>query len=206
MVMKWKSNAKTWLHLVALATGIVHFVNSNQLECKGKIMINTCCVTDLANYHAVTVLVEEPWPMQYLAVPQDSIVEMNCSANLGDSSFWAVDLGNDSAAVQYQFGVREDFLNSHGFYELSQIEIPGMTILRLLINDTSAANNQTTILCRINAQKVLSTTLIILSKLHCGTYTIFHMHFLVVRPISIRDEHTGYRIKQCQHNMESSYS
>ena len=135
-------------------------------------MINTCCVTDLANYHAVTVLVEEPWPMQYLAVPQDSTVEMNCSANPGDSSFWAVDLGNDSAAVQYQFGVREDFLNSHGFYELSQIETPGMTTLRLLINDTSAANNQTTILCRINAQRALSTTLFIFSKLRHGTYTI----------------------------------
>ena len=158
-------------------------------------MINTCCVTDLANYRTVTVLVKEPWPMQYLAVPQDSTIEMNCSANPGDSSFWAVDLGNDSVAVQYQFANRGGFLNSHGFYELSQIEIPGMTTLRLLINDTSAANNQTTVLCRINTQRALSTTLFIFSKLCRGTYTVFNMHFLVVRPISIRDEHTGYGIK-----------
>ena len=120
--------------------------------------------------YIITVLVEEPWPMQqYLAVPQDSTVELNCSANSGGSSFWAIDLGNDSATVQYQFGVSKGLLNSRGFYE---IETPGMTTLRLLINDTSTANNQTTVLCRINAQRALCTTLFIFSKLSHGTYTI----------------------------------
>ena len=161
------------------------------------------------NCHTVTVLVEELWrPMEYLAVPQDSTIEVNCSANPGGSSFWAIDLGNDSTAVQHQFGTREGLLNSHGFYELSQIETPGMTTLRLLINDTSAANNQTTVLCRISAQTVSSITLFIFSKLSHGIYTIEsdNMHYFVVRPFSIRDKHTGCGIKQCQHNMESSCS
>ena len=171
-MMKWKPNAKTWLHLVALATGIVHFVNSNQLECKGK-KNDQYMLYNQVNCHAVTVLVEELWrPMEYLAVPQDSTIEVNCSANPGGSSFWAIDLGNDSTAVQHQFGTREGLLNSHGFYELSQIETPGMTTLRLLINDTSAANNQTTVLCRISAQTVSSITLFIFSKLSHGIYII----------------------------------
>ena len=103
--------------------------------------------------------------MEYLPMPQDSTVEMNCTANFVNNPFWTIDPGNDSATVQYQFGVSGGFLNSRGFYELSETETPGMTTLRLLINNTSPANNQTTIFCHINAQRALSTTLFISSKL-----------------------------------------
>ena len=110
-------------------------------------------------------MVQEPWPMQYLAVPQGSTVEMNCTANNGDYPFWAIDLASDSSSVQHQFISRQNVLNYHGVYELPQIETPGMTTLRLLINDTSTVNNQTDVICRINTQTVLSTTLFIFSKL-----------------------------------------
>ena len=125
------------------------------------------CIDDYFDLPNCTiVLVQEPWPMKYLAVPQDSAVEINCTANLGDNSFWAIDPGNDSRAVQYQFGRNgNDVLNRLGVYELPRVEMLGTTTLRLLINDTSAVNNQTKVFCHINAQAALSSTLFIFGKL-----------------------------------------
>ena len=106
-------------------------------------------------------MVQEPWPMQYLAVPQGSTVEMNCTAN---NAFWAIDLASDLTSLQYQFPSQQNYLNGHGVYELPQIETSGITTLRLLINDTSTANNQTNVFCHIIRGVGLSTTLFIFSK------------------------------------------
>ena len=112
------------------------------------------------------VLVQEPWPIRYLAVPLGSSVELSCTANLGNDVSWAIDLGNDSTPAQYQFGSSgTEMLNNHGVYELPRIEMPGMMTLRLLINE-SAVNNQTNVVCyNINEETELSTTLLMFSKL-----------------------------------------
>lgn len=91
------------------------------------------------------VLAHEPWPHPYLFVPQDATVQINCTAD-HNSSFWAIDLANDSIQAQYQFkeAVQMEILNAYGVYELSTIETP--KTLRLLVNDT-AINNQTKIIC-----------------------------------------------------------
>lgn len=112
------------------------------------------------------MLVEEPWPLQYLAVPQGSTVVMNCTGNYGDNRYpyWAIDVGSDSTPLQYQFPAQNNVLNSYGLYELPQIEMSEMIILGLLINDTGAVNNQTNVHCLINPQTALSTSLFIFSK------------------------------------------
>ena len=101
------------------------------------------------------VLLSEPWP-QYIFVPQESVVMINCIAD-GEQSFWSIELANDLIDTQHQFSSRQDLLNDHGVYELPQIETPGMLpILRLLINDTTG-NNQTKIHCY--SATLISTTL-----------------------------------------------
>ena len=96
------------------------------------------------------MLVREPWPTPYLLVPTCSTVEVICTAvDESKIPIWAVDLISEPGAVQFQFGSRSDDLNSHGVYELPQIETPGSGVpptLRLLINNT-AVNNQTVIYC-----------------------------------------------------------
>ena len=106
------------------------------------------------------VLLSEPWP-QYIFVPQESVVMINCIAD-GEQSFWSIELANDSTDTQYQFSSRQDLLNDHGVYELPLIETPGMPpTLRLLINDTTG-NNQTKIHCYGTTS--ISTTLFTIGK------------------------------------------
>ena len=104
----------------------------------------------------------EPWP-QYVFVPQESVVMINCIAD-GEQSFWSIELANNSTDTQYQFNVRQDLLNDHGVYELPLIETPGMPpTLRLLINDTTG-NNQTKIHCYSYSATSISTTLFTIGK------------------------------------------
>ena len=80
---------------------------------------------------------------------------MNCTSE--HSPFWAIDLP-DEDTTQYRSSEVE--FNANGFYELPAIETPGMlTVLRLLINDTSR-NNQTDITC----SRTMDTILIVFRK------------------------------------------
>ena len=104
-------------------------------------------------------MVYEPWPVPYLLVPRNSTVEMYCTANR-DSTFWSVDLANDTSNIQYRNGDKEWI--THSVYELPRMQNTDMLpVLRLLINDTGV-NNQTEIFC--NNRHLLATTLFVYGK------------------------------------------
>ena len=103
--------------------------------------------------------VSEPWPRPYLFVPRNSIIFVNCTVD-ALSPFWAIDLPDEDPT---QLRNTDSEFNANGFYELPAIETPGMlTVLRLLVNDTSR-NNQTRIIC---SRSNLDTTLITFGELH----------------------------------------
>ena len=102
-------------------------------------------------YHFITVTVPgRSWPELNLLVPLNSTVEISCTLNDSNRSYWSIDLANDGTDSQKQFvelGGQRALLNSYGIYELSSIESEGNPLtLRLLINDTES-NNQTKIFC-----------------------------------------------------------
>ena len=110
--------------------------------------------------------------MPHLFVPQDgSTVEIICRAeDNSNTPFWAIDLANDSSLLPLPFSTRNEQLNAHGVYELSQQESP--LTLRLLINNT-AANNQTEINCDRGALSI-TTILTVFGKFGAIICIIFH--------------------------------
>ena len=108
------------------------------------------------------VLLSEPGP-QYIFIPQESVVMINCILADGEQPFWSIKLANDSTGTQHQFSSKEEILNAHGVYELPQIETSGMPdTLGLLINDTTV-NNQTEIYCTGETTSI-HTTLFLIGK------------------------------------------
>ena len=106
------------------------------------------------------MIVDEPWPMS-LPVPNDSTVEIHCTASSGSLS-WSVDLAFDNRR-DYQYRtddqVDSEDLNAYGVYELPRIE--NAELSRLLVNDTFM-NNGTRITCNRGA---LDTTLFVYGKI-----------------------------------------
>ena len=110
------------------------------------------------------MLVDEPWLMPYLYVPQNSTVFMNCTANVSSTStpIWSIGPANSSDSSQLQFINRHDELNDLGFYNLTSITTSDMITLRLMINDTTR-NNQTKIFCDFGMESY-NTTLFVYGK------------------------------------------
>ena len=109
--------------------------------------------------------VSEPWPPLYLFVPENSRIEMNCTAlDKAKSPIWSIDLASVPGRFQFRFDSQSsDHLNADGVFEILTPEMP--SIRRLVINNT-AVNNQTTIFCqRSLSLGTLSTiTLFVFSK------------------------------------------
>ena len=119
-------------------------------------------------------MVHEPWSMPYLFVPQNSTVIIDCTASASSSSpestpIWSIaPAANNSNSPQLQFSTSRTALNDLGFYNLSSIKTSDTIILRLMINGTTAENNQTEIFCDLGMESY-NTTLLVYGK-HTNKY------------------------------------
>ena len=110
--------------------------------------------------------VSPPWE-RITYVPQNSTIQINCTANSSaHSPVWSILLSGTTAISQFSFQPSIRLLNRRGFYKIPLPEVPGtLKTIQLLINRTEG-NSGTLIKCNdvVSSTLFSETNLIVFGK------------------------------------------